>query len=324
MAQPIPRDRFLGCLFGQAVGDALGAPYEGLPADFVYWMLGPVHELLAQPSTEVLRYTDDTQMMMGVAETLAAHGEICQETLCQRFVANYEPERGYGPGARRILERMAEGDDWQQLADTVFPGGSFGNGAAMRVAPVGLLFCHNLARVADQARVSALPTHRHPLGIEGAQLLALAVALAAQGPPLKRGPFYRALEDHCHSEEFRWQVRAARHLRRQHSLAFLGNSLPAHRSVVTAIACFTTSADMFEGAVARAIALGDDTDTLAAMAGALSGAHLGFAAIPQRWVDRLEPEPRGGSYLRILAERLYERYLQGGTGDGRAEPCAAT
>lgn len=310
MTPLIPKDRFLGCLFGQALGDALGAPFEGYPADFVFWTFGPVHELLEQSSIEVLRYTDDTQMMIGVAETLVTHGEIDQDTLAQRFAENYEPERGYGRGARQILECIAEGGDWQHLAETVFPGGSFGNGAAMRVAPVGLLFCQDLARLAEQAHASALPTHRHPLGIEGAQLLALAVALAAQGSPLKGGGFYRALEDHCQSEEFRWQVHAARKLRRHHSLDFLGNSLPAHRSVVTSIACFTTSPDSFEETVAQAIALGDDTDTLAAMAGALSGAYLGLGAIPQRWLDRLEDGPKGRPYLRTLAERLYERYRE--------------
>ena len=193
----------------------------------------------------------------------------------------------------------------------MFPGGSFGNGAAMRAAPVGLLFADDLARVAEQARASAWPTHRHPLGVEGAELFAVAVALAAQGPPFKRGRFYRALEGFCRSEEFRWQVRAASKLRRGDSMGFLGNSLPAHRSVVTAIACFTTSPDSFEEAVTSAIALGDDTDTLAAMAGALAGAHLGLAGVPARWVDRLEAGPQGGDYLRGLAARLHGRYASG-------------
>lgn len=308
MEHVIPRDRFHGCLLGLAVGDALGAPYEGLPADYVYYVLGPTHELLSRPSADTLRYTDDTEMMIGVAEALVSHGEIQQDVLAGRFADNYQPERGYGPGARRILECMIEGGDWQALAAEVFPGGSFGNGAAMRVAPVGLVFAHDLDRVAEQARASALPTHRHPLGIEGAQLLALAVALAAQGPPLDRRAFYRQLRRYCVSEEFRWQLRAAQKLRRGHSLGFLGNSLPAHRSVVTAIACFTTWSDSFEGAVAAAITLGDDTDTLAAMAGALCGAHLGTAAIPTRWVEHMEGGPKGVSYLRHLADQLHDRH----------------
>jgi poly(ADP-ribose) glycohydrolase ARH3 len=325
MAPATPRECFHGCLLGQAIGDALGAPFEGQPADFVFFNSGPVGELLAQPSTEVLRYTDDTQMMIGVAESLLDDGQIDQHHLRQRFVANYDPERGYGPGARRILEGLARGEDVEQLVDTVFPGGSFGNGAAMRVAPIGLLFGPDLDRVAEEARASAWPTHRHPLGVEGVQVLALAVALAAQGPPLDRGTLYRELRRRCRTEEFRWQLRAAAKLRPHHSVHFLGNSLPAHRSVVTAIACFTTCAGSFEQAVAKAIALGDDTDTLAAMAGALCGAYVGVAAIPERWLERLEGGAKGVSYLRELADRLFDRHCRlmtdGATPPGPAPAC---
>ena len=314
MSAVIPRDRFLGCLLGQAVGDALGAPFEGLPAEFVLWHAGPVGELLDRPPDGPLRYTDDTQMMIGLAEALLADGEVRPDRLAARFAANYDPERGYGPGARQILEALAAGGDADRLADEVFPGGSFGNGAAMRAAPVGLVFAHDPVRADEQAEMSARPTHRHPLGVEGARLLAVAVALAAQGPPLDRPRFYRELARHCREEEFRWQLRAARRLRARHSLAFLGNSLPAHRSVVTAIACFTTCPTSFERCVERAISLGDDTDTLAAMAGALCGAHLGADAVPARWVEALEDGPKGVTYLRELADglhRLHHRLAAG-------------
>jgi poly(ADP-ribose) glycohydrolase ARH3 len=139
--------------------------------------------------------------------------------------------------------------------------------------------------------------------------LALAVALAAKGPPLDRRAFYRELARDCREEEFQWQLRAARRLRAGHSVAFLGNSLPAHRSVVTAVACFTSYPDSFERCVEKAIALGDDTDTLAAMAGALSGAYLGIAGVPSRWVDQLERGSRGVDYIRELADRLWELHV---------------
>jgi len=309
MADIVPQERFLGCLLGEAVGDALGAPYEGAPADFISKTFGPLHELLNKPIKGSICYTDDTQMMIGVAEILLAHGEIRETALAQQFAANYDPERGYGPGTCQILQELIEGGDWQNLAETIFPGGSFGNGAAMRVAPVGLLFAHDLDRVAEQARLSALPTHRHPWGIEGARLLAMAVALASRGPPLDRSDFYDQLERYCESDEFAWQLRAARELRSGDSLKFLGSSLPAHRSVVTSIACFTTALDSYEQVVIKAISLGDDTDTLAAMAGALSGAYLGCAGIPDRWTEHLEDGPQGLSYLRYLATKLHERYL---------------
>jgi poly(ADP-ribose) glycohydrolase ARH3 len=300
----IPQGRFVGCLLGLTTGDSLGAPFEGIPAETVYYTDGPIHELLAHPSSKTLRYTDDTQMMIGVAETILEKGEIEPGLLAQKFAENYQPKRGYGRGARAILEAIRDGGDWNQLAESLFPGGSFGNGAAMRVAPVGITFASDLNRVQEQAKLSAWPTHRHSLGIEGAVLLALGIALAAKGPPLDRGAFYDTLESFCSTEEFRWQLRAARKLRRGHSLAFLGNGLPAHRSVVTSIACFTTSPDSFEGAIEQAIIQGDDTDTLAAMAGALCGAHLGIAAIPSHWLERMEETPKGASYIQSLAERL--------------------
>jgi poly(ADP-ribose) glycohydrolase ARH3 len=305
--RPVSQEQFLGCLLGQAVGDALGAPYEGLLSEHIYYSFGPPNELVGNPSGDTLYYTDDTEMMIGVAETLIEHGEIIEDALCRAFVDNYHPERGYGRGARQILEAMGTGGDWRSLAATVFPGGSLGNGAAMRAAPIGIIFHADLDKVAEQARLSALPTHLHPIGIEGAQLLAMAVALAARGSPFDRKAFYEELIARCKEDEFRWQLGAASKLRRKHTFGFLGNSLEAHRSVVSAIACFTVSPDSFEDAIARAIGMGNDTDTLAAMAGAISGAHLGVGAIPSRLIGQLEEQGKGGAYLRQLAMSLYQR-----------------
>ena len=161
------------------------------------------------------------------------------------------------------------------------------------MAPVGLLFCDDLDRLIEEARLSALPTHVHPIGIEGAQLLALAIALTVRGPQLDRKAFYRELSGRAQNEEFRWALSAAARLRPTDSLAFLGNSLEADRSVITAIACFTGSPESYETTVVRAISLGNDTDTLAAMAGALSGTYLGVNAIPSYLIEKLEDGPKG-------------------------------
>jgi poly(ADP-ribose) glycohydrolase ARH3 len=301
-------DQFLGCLLGQAIGDGLGAPYEGLPADNIYWGYGQTGDLIQNPTEEILYYTDDTQMMIGVAETLVEHGQIREETLCQAFMTNYHPDRGYGQGARLVLEAMATGGDWRSLARGYFPGGSFGNGAAMRAAPIGLLFCDDLDRVIEQARLSALPTHVHPLGIEGAQMLAVAVALAVREAQFDKKAFYRELSRRAQSEEFRWHLSVASRLTAGDTLSVLGNSLEAHRSVVTAIACFAVSPRSYEHAISRAISLGNDTDTLAAMAGAIRGAHLGVRAIPGHLLDKLEDNHKGRTYIHQLAVRLYGIY----------------
>jgi poly(ADP-ribose) glycohydrolase ARH3 len=260
-------------------------------------------------------------MMIGIAETLIDHGQIVEEALCRAFTANYDPARCYGPGARIVLEAMAAGGDWRGLAGSIFPGGSLGNGAAMRVAPVGLLFSADLDRVMRQAELSALPTHLHPLGIEGAQLMALAVAVAARQPVFDRASFYGELLRRCRDEEYQWQLGVASQFRRQHSVgSVLGNGLEAHRSVVSAIACFTTSPESYEGAVSRAIGLGNDTDTLAAMAGALSGASLGVGAIPSPLLERLEEQGKGRDYLQHLASQLYGRYLAETNDAGQRHP----
>ena len=72
----VPPDRFVGCLLRQAVGDALGSPYEGMTSDHIFWSAGEASVLVKNPSGETLYYTDDTEMMIGVAETLIEHGNI--------------------------------------------------------------------------------------------------------------------------------------------------------------------------------------------------------------------------------------------------------
>lgn len=309
-ASPRP-EQFAGCLLGQAIGDGLGAPYEGLHDDLIFWM-GPAEEIVRNPAEEVLSYTDDTQMAIGVAETLIARGEIDEDTLCAAFAANYDPGRCYGPGARKILEAMLGGEDWRTLARTIFPGGSLGNGAAMRATPIGLAFCDDPGLAAEQAARSALPTHSHPIGIDGARLIAVATALAARGggSPFDRRAFYAELTQHAETEEFQWQLSIARRLGRTGSVAGFGNSLEAHRSVTTAIAILAASPNDYAAAIARAIGQGNDTDTLAAMAGALAGARLGIEGIPAHLIAKLEDGPKGRRYIEGLAAGLSELHLK--------------
>src|SRR5207244_12204525 len=108
-------------------------------------------------------------------------------------------------------------------AATHLPGGSFGNGAAMRVAPVGLLFRDRPDELWEQARLSALPTHTHPLGIEGAQLLAAAVAHASKATAFDRKAFYRELLGVATTEEFRWALGVAAELKPSDPVSGLGS-----------------------------------------------------------------------------------------------------
>jgi poly(ADP-ribose) glycohydrolase ARH3 len=299
-------DRFRGCILGQAVGDALGAPFETMPASAIYYGFGFARKIVAAPPVDRLEYTDDTQMMIGVAETLAGHGRVRQDDLMAAFVANFDAGRAYGPGTHQIIDFAAGGGDWRALSATIFPGGSLGNGAAMRVAPIGLLFQDDLERAAEEAVHSAVPTHSHPVGVDGARLLAIAVALALRDPVFDRAAFFAELRRQAATEEFSQALTQAAQLTLNDNVGQLGTSLEAHRSVPTAIACFASYPDSYADAVGRAIGLGGDTDTLAAMTGALSGAHLGIEAIPAHLLAMLENGPKGRDYLDDLAHRLFD------------------
>ena len=304
ITEPVLKERFEGCLFGLAVGDAPGAKFEAQSADAIRARFPTAEFLIAYPQEEIW-YTDDTQMAIGITEALIERGEIVEAVLCRAFVANYVPSRGYGRGARAVLDAMEDGGDYRQVAEQHFPGGSFGNGAAMRVAPVGLAFRDDRRRLWEQARLSALPTHRHPLGIEGRSCWP------------GRSPFARAWNNSiapasspvcssaCESEEYRAKIEAALRVRSAADLAALGNRIEARHSVPTAIASFALTPESFEAAVCNVIFLGGDTDTLAAMAGALSGAYLGTSRLPGRLISLLESSPKGRAYIQQLAERLF-------------------
>jgi ADP-ribosylglycohydrolase len=167
-------ERFEGCLLGLALGDALGAPYEGGPIErFVWWLIGTTRQ-------GQMRWTDDTQMSLDVAESLVARGVLDADDLSRRFAGSYRWSRGYGPGAAKLLKRIARGADWRQANRSVYTDGSFGNGGAMRAPVVGLFYARRPDELPDAARLSASVTHAHPLGMEGAVLLASATALAAR------------------------------------------------------------------------------------------------------------------------------------------------
>ncbi|WP_369016095.1 ADP-ribosylglycohydrolase family protein [Armatimonas sp.] len=124
------------------------------------------------------RYSDDTQMAIGIAQALVDDGEIIPEHLARHFAKNFQPWRGYGPGAYGVLDALKQGRPWDEPARQVFGGqGSYGNGAAMRVGPLGAFYWDaDVEVICEQARLSSLPTHTHKHGIEGAVVVALAVA----------------------------------------------------------------------------------------------------------------------------------------------------
>ncbi len=168
-----PRERALLALDGLSVGDALGERF------FMPEIQAIKHIRARTIPPPLWFWTDDTQMAISVTETLLELGEIDGDVLAGHFAERYEPHRGYGGGAHRLMRSLRRGLEWRDLAPAMFGGsGSFGNGAAMRIAPLGGYFADDLDAAVDNAARSAEVTHAHPEGISGGVAVAVAAAMA--------------------------------------------------------------------------------------------------------------------------------------------------
>lgn len=295
-------DRFLGCLLGLALADALGAGHEGGLAGSLSWKLAGGY------SSGLLRWTDDTQMALGLARSLSERGGVDPDHLARTWAEGMEAWRGYGGGVRKLLLYVKRGADWREVSRCVFPEGSFGNGAAMRAAPIGLFYHRDAQGLRRAAEAASRITHAHPLGIEGGVLIARAVALALQcRERFDPAAFLTELHGFSEYAEYRSRLEIARAwLGREPSLADvrrkLGSSVVAHRSAVTAVYAFCRFPDDFLSMVRFICDLGGDTDTIGAMAGGIFGARLGREPLPPQPLGKLEARAE----IEGLARRLYQ------------------
>ncbi|MGC9444889.1 MAG: ADP-ribosylglycohydrolase family protein [Candidatus Methanospirareceae archaeon] len=297
------RSKFIGALLGTAVGDALGAPLEGWSSVRVGKFYGAAERLTMVEG----RYTDDTEQMIGVAESLARNTGFDGADMARTLVENMNQKRGYGPGSRAAFERLRAGARWDEAARDLFGGmGSYGNGAAMRIAPIGLFYYDHPNELREVAYRSSQITHTHELGKEGAALQAFAIALAVRD---EREGMLSQLAAFVHHDVYKRKLRRMEQLLRAEAssvevVAELGNGMAAFDSVPTAIYSFLRFED-FERSVRFAICLGGDTDTIGAMTGAICGAYYGEQAIPSEWLAQLEDDEKGKRYIQRLAEELY-------------------
>jgi poly(ADP-ribose) glycohydrolase ARH3 len=292
-------DRAGGALFGTFVGDVLGMPFEGLAHATIPEDVEMIEARRGQGT-----YTDDTQMMIALAESLIARGRVDAEHLARAFLDAYVADRGYGAGTQRVFALWCSGVPVATAAGLVFDGqGSRGNGAAMRIAPVAVLFRDDHERLCLEAAASARVTHAHSVGVDGAVVQAAAIGAALRGEDIldvarsaaTTAELRGALDD---VEGLLGITRAPAEVQ-----ARLGSSADAAESVAAALYS-ALAHHRFEAAVRFAVRLGGDTDTVAAMAGAVAGARGGYRAIPTRWLEALEDGDRGRSHVQTLITPL--------------------
>ncbi|WP_372365007.1 ADP-ribosylglycohydrolase family protein [Candidatus Uabimicrobium sp. HlEnr_7] len=311
MHTKISRQRFRGCIVGSALGDAIGN------MAFAYPLGIPKHQYLTDLEQRIslledLTYTDDTAMVIGLCESILANGGIDEQHLGDTLATNFykEPWRGYAAGPPIIFQRVNnQGLSYRKAAQSLFGGqGSYGNGAAMRIAPLALLYGHRQDLYSLVENCAAV-TNAHAVGIDGAAIIAKAIAIAAyRREELTINNFIRPLqvfsrtpemieklillEDiYCHCNDT--SVAARR----------LGTGTLASESVPFALYTFLCNQHSYKDCILQAGFHGGDSDTIAAMVGAISGVYLGENSLPLPW-SHLENK----NYLLQLSNDLHTLY----------------
>lgn len=289
-----PRERALLSLDGLSLGDSFGERFFRPP-----WEREEAGEGLLPEGP--WPYTDDTEMALSIVEVLLARGAIDQDELAARFASRMTPTRGYGAGAFGILQGIRQGRSWRSLSQGSMRGmGSFGNGAAMRVAPLGAWFAEEpLARIVDEARRSAEITHAHPEGIAGGIAVAVAAALAwrarqAQGP--LGVAWIRAVRDavpagftHDAIAEAEGVPPSAGILAAARQLGN-GSGISAPDTVPLCLWVAAFAGDYEQALWSTVTALGD-IDTNCAIVGGILALRFGEGALPAAWKARREALP---------------------------------
>ncbi|MGH6656489.1 MAG: ADP-ribosylglycohydrolase family protein [Actinocrinis sp.] len=314
-----------GSMFGLAYGDALGKPTEFLTVEKIRREYGPDGPRdLPRPAL----VTDDTQMAIAVGRALidAMHGPrpltaaTFAPELTRRFVAwAFSPENNRAPGMTclRACGGLAEGKAW---VDATVPG-SKGCGANMRVTPVGLVPGLSPSTRAAAAQLQAALTHGHPTGLAASDLTACATFWLNDG--MAPRDLVPALRERCHDERENyheawlgelwtrghddsptafiargWDECLAALDRLHGALAApdretdpciaTGDGWVAEEALATALHCVLLYPDQPAEALRRAAVTRGDSDSIAALAGAFSGARHGIDAFPRDWRERIE------------------------------------
>ncbi len=299
-------DHYRGCFLGLALGDAFGAPYEGDIFARILW------QAIGRTRQGERRYTDDTQMSIDIAHVFLKHGDFNQDILANEFASSYRGSRGYGPAAGKLLKKIQQGYHWKGLNKHFYKDGSFGNGAAMRAPIVAMCMFNQPEKLVDAIHQCSEITHAHPLAIEGAALVALACQYALKGYTANHTA--RSVLESVDSSVYRNKMDYANQWVNQETqpskkeiIAKMGNSMSAAGSTITAIYFALRYLDKrFEEMLEAIIALRGDTDTIAAMAGAIWGASNGSNRLNKDMINNLE----NARYISQLSTDIFERNAQ--------------
>ena len=299
-AQAGLQGRFRGALLGLAVGEALGAPAEFLTSAQIVERFGVITDMLGGGCNDLApgETMDATEMMLCLAESLADSGDFEPEDIMQRYSAWFAASpRDVSLTVRTAMLSYRAGTHWDVASRRAFEilgSPSAANGSIMRTAPIGLRFLNDAEQRRDCSQRESMLTHFDRLA--GAACAALNDVLAAA----VRGELAAALPelaDHYDEEDRR--VSATLREAVDSEPEEILSSAYVLDTLRTALWAVLRSAS-FEDALCLTVNLGNDADTVGAVAGALAGAVYGEAGIPERWLQPLTVRTR----VTTAADRL--------------------
>jgi ADP-ribosylglycohydrolase len=326
------KDQFSGCLVGQCLGDATGFVVEGFSPEasqrYVedYLKTEKAGEFGRFP-LQFGQYSDDSQLARELIQSYVAQKNFNPADYAERIKRIFSEKRivGFGYSTKEAAKRLALGISWEESGA---PPPAAGNGSAMRAAPVGLFFFDNPQKLIQAAHDQGRITHRDPRCSAGAVAISGAVALVLQDKELHPDRFVSTLAEWTKpfDQGFADGLKTVMHclsMPPEEASPLIADTgidadyidddewkgMPAFviSSVLWSLYAFLRTPDDYWETVCTAIAAGGDTDTTAAMAGAISGAYLGISALPSRLTGHLTDR---GTWkldeLVALAHQCYE------------------
>ena len=292
------RDRALGALVGLAVGDAIGTTVEFEPRGSFY----PVTDMFGGGPFDLRpgQWTDDTSMALCLADSLIACGGLDERDLLTRFC------RWFRQGENSVTGRCFDIGNVTATALTHFEQTgdvhagptdrmTAGNGSLMRLSPVAIRYWNDPDRLRDAARRQSYTTHGAQEAIDACEAFSAILVSAIQGRPLT--DVLSASFGHSHCDGVQAIIQGSWKGKHRDGIRSSGYVL---HSLEAALWCMGSSGS-FSEAVLKAVALGDDSDTTAAITGQLAGAFHGVSGIPEQWRKRLAWNDR----IEGLADRLF-------------------
>ncbi len=316
-------DRFKGCIYGLAIGDALGAPTEFMRLDEIYEIFGPQGLTDFAPkglSQRVIShyfppagfYTDDTQMSLATARALIKSKSIDIDEIMSHISAEYidwlntqdDPKQARAPGSTCIsgVRNMQSGISWKNsgIKD------SLGCGAAMRTAPIGLFLYGNPEKLIEVGYAASACTHANPTaasaGVGTAYLTALALNNVSPENFISKLELIAKKLNPLFAQKISQVRDVLDYSNSQKAMKELGEAWDGHEAVALGLYCFLKNPRDYKKTVLMAANTSGDSDSIACIAGAISGAYNGINAIPSKWIAEVE----NTGLLKQTSKQLYE------------------